>query len=294
MARRTAEPRDAQMSGSAEAVEEAELNAHLDRQLPPDRAAAVAAYLATHPDAQARLQRYAQQQRLLREAIVARADGPIPPGLRIARLAAARRRRRSWRLAAAAAAVLLLVLGGVGGWTARDEGLRLAALTQGGAPGAAARTTTAAAIEAYRVYSVEVRHPVEVAAAQEAHLVQWLSKRLGRPLVVPDLSAVGFRLMGGRLLPGADGPAAQLMYENDKGTRVTCYYQAVGFGGETAFRYRNEGGVGAFYWSDDGFGYAITARVGRPLLLKIAEIMYRQIEAQGGKDKLPPLPGKAS
>ena len=34
---------------------------------------------------------------------------------------------------------------------------------------------------------VEVAHPVEVGAAQEAHLLQWLSKRLGRKLAAPDL-----------------------------------------------------------------------------------------------------------
>ncbi len=282
------------MNSVASPVDEHELNAHLDRQLPPDRAAAVAAYLAAHPEAQARLRQYAHQQQTLRAAIAAQSTGPIPAGLRVARLAAAQRRRRSWRLAAAAAAVLLFVLGGVGGWAARDADIGLASLPHGGAANAAARTTTAAAIEAYRVYSVEARHPVEVAAAQEAHLVQWLSKRLGRPLVVPDLGAVGFRLMGGRLLPSADGPAAQLMYENAKGTRLTCYYQTVGFGGETAFRYRQERGVGAFYWSDAGFGYAITARVDRALLLKIAEIMYRQIDEAGNKARPPPPPGKAS
>jgi hypothetical protein len=36
---------------------------------------------------------------------------------------------------------------------------------------------------------------------QEAHLIQWLSKRLGRQLIAPDLTAGGFQLMGGRLLP---------------------------------------------------------------------------------------------
>ncbi|HEY3912413.1 MAG TPA: anti-sigma factor [Stellaceae bacterium] len=282
------------MSPVAGPVEEHELNAHFDRQLPPDRAAAVAAYLAARPEAQARLRQYGQQQQTLRAAITAQSAGPIPGRLRVPRLAAVQRRRRSWRLAAAAVAVMLFVLGGVGGWAARDADIGLASFPHGGAASAAARTTTAAAIEAYRVYSVEARHPVEVAAAQEAHLVQWLSKRLGRPLIVPDLGAVGFRLMGGRLLPGADGPAAQLMYENAKGARLTCYYQAVGFDGETAFRYREAKGVGAFYWSDDGFGYAITARVGRALLLKIAEIMYRQIDDAGNKSRPPPPPGKAS
>jgi anti-sigma factor RsiW len=35
------------------------------------------------------------------------------------------------------------------------------------------------AIAAHRTFSVETRHPVEVGAYEEAHLVQWLSKRLG-------------------------------------------------------------------------------------------------------------------
>ena len=83
-----------------------------------------------------------------------------------------------------------------------------------------ARIITADAISAYRTFSVEVRHPVEVDAAQEPHLVQWLSKRLGRRLVVPDLTAAGFRLMGGRLLPAEETSAAQFMYQDDKGQRL--------------------------------------------------------------------------
>ncbi len=294
MPRRKAERPDAQMSAFADAVEEDELNAHLDRQLPPDRAATVAAYLARHPETEARLREYAQQQQILRAAIAAQSAGPIPAGLRVARLAAARRRRRSWRLAAAAAAVALIALGGAGGWTARDAETRLASLTQGGAPGAAARAFTSDAIAAHRVFAVEVRHPVEVDAGHEAHLVQWLSKRLGHSLVVPDLSGLGFQLMGGRLLPSENGPAAQLMYEGAKGSRLTAYFQPVGFAGGAEFRYRRNGGIGTFYWSEEGFGYAIAGTADRNLLLKAAETVYQQIGAQSGKPKLPPLPGKPS
>ena len=152
---------------------------------------------------------------------------------------------------------------------------------------------TADAIAAHRTFSVEVRHPVEVDAGQEAHLVQWLSKRLGRQLVVPDLAADGFRLMGGRLLPAEDGPAAQFMYEKGNGERLTLYLRA-GVGGETAFRYHEEGGIGAFYWSDEGFGYAIAAKADRNLLLRIAEIVYRQTSPEGARAKIPPARGKPS
>ena len=79
---------------------------------------------------------------------------------------------------------------------------------------------------------MEVRHPVEVDAGQEAHLVQWLSKGLGRQLTVPDLGATGFRLIGGRLLSAEDRPAAQFMYETDGGERLSLYLRS-GVGGET-------------------------------------------------------------
>jgi anti-sigma factor RsiW len=278
------------MNAVSGAVEEPELNAHLDGQLPSGRAAAVAAYLAAHPEAQARLQQYAQQQQVLRDAIAAQSAEPPPARLRVMRLAAAGRRRQLRRLAAAAAAVLLLFVGGVGGWTARRAESRLALPEASGM-----RAFTSDAIDAYRVFSVEVRHPVEVDAGHETHLVQWLSKRLGRPLVVPDFAKLGFQLMGGRLLPSDNGAAAQLMYDDKKGSRLTVYYQPVGFAGAgTEFRYRQSGGIGTFYWSEEGFGYAIAGKADRDLLLKAAEIVYRQITATGGKARMPPPPGKAS
>jgi anti-sigma factor RsiW len=150
------------------------------------------------------------------------------------------------------------------------------------------------AIAAHRTFSVETRHPVEVGANEEAHLVQWLSKRLGHRLIVPDLDALGFRLMGGRLLPADSAPAALLMYEDGKGTRLSCYYLVTHVAGETEFQFREQNGVSAFYWLDDGLAYAIAANAPRALLLKVAEIIYQQNSPEGAKAKLPPAPGKAS
>ena len=270
-------------------VEEDDLHARIDGQLPRERTEDVEAYLAAHPEEEARFSQYAQQRQELRTALAAQASGPIPNRLRVAHLLAQRRRRGRRQLAQIAAALCLFVLGGIGGWAARD----LTGPPSSSSPGAVASMITADAIAAYRTFSVEVRHPVEVDAGQEAHLVQWLSKRLGRQLVVPDLAAAGFRLMGGRLLPAEDGPAAQFMYQNSNGERLTLYLRA-GVGGETAFRFHEEGGIGAFYWSDEGFGYAIAAKADRDLLLRIAEIVYQQTSPDGAKAKLPPAPGKPS
>jgi anti-sigma factor RsiW len=270
-------------------VEEDDLHARIDGQLPHERIEDVEAYLAAHPEEQARFSQYAQQRQALRAAFAAQASGPIPNRLRVAHLLAQQRRQGRRHLAQIAAAVCLIVVGGIGGWAARDFTGPVSSLP----PGAVARMITADAIAAYRTFSVEVRHPVEVDAGQEAHLVQWLSKRLGRQLVVPDLAAAGFRLMGGRLLPAEDGPAAQFMYENGNGERLTLYLRTR-VGGETAFRYHEEGGIGAFYWSDEGFGYAIAAKADRDLLLRVAELVYQQTSPDGARAKIPPAPAKPS
>src|SRR3546814_9895703 len=79
---------------------------------------------------------------------------------------------------------------------------------------------------AYTVYAPEQRHAVEVPVADEKHLLAWLSKRLDRTLNVPSLREYGYSLLGGRLLPGPAGPAAQFMYEDASGKRLTLYIPA--------------------------------------------------------------------
>jgi anti-sigma factor RsiW len=279
------------VSAARGGIEEHELSAAVDGHLPPERAAAVEAYLAANPEERARLEQHRGIQQQLRQAFAEPSGAAVPTRLRVARLLAERRRRNYWRLGAAAAAILLLVVGGVGGWAARDWRL--------GAPSAnqtaqVEREITNDALAAHRVFSVEVRHPVEVGAAQEAHLVQWLSKRLGRPLVVPDLTAAGFQLMGGRLLPSESGPAAQFMYQ--KGNNRLTLYERSDDAGETGFRYSEHNGLGVFYWSDRDFGYALAAKTDRQQLMKLAEMVYRQLSDEGTKPSppVPPPPGKPS
>jgi anti-sigma factor RsiW len=148
------------------------------------------------------------------------------------------------------------------------------------------------------VFSPEVRHPVEVAAAQQDHLVQWLSKRLGKPLKVPLLAAQGYELVGGRLLPaeggthGLSGVRAQFMFQNQAGLRVTLYLGALDLPAtgkassssnsntasqETAFSYSTAGPVPSFYWVDRGFGYALSGPLSRQELMQLAQLVYQQL-----------------
>lgn len=191
------------MTAAVRPVDESDLQAWVDGRLTAERAEAVEAYFAARPEQRELWSQYAEQREALRMAFAAPAAEPIPRRLRLAQLMASRRRRHRRQLMEIALAVALLILGGIGGWTARDV---LPGLASSGSAQLAS-TVFDDAIAAHRTFSVETRHPVEVGANEERHLVQWLSKRLGHRLIAPDLGALGFLLMGGRLLSAEGGPA---------------------------------------------------------------------------------------
>jgi anti-sigma factor RsiW len=112
-----------------------------------------------------------------------------------------------------------LAMGVIAGW--QLHAARAIATAQAEVPGFVKRAAIA-----HAVYSPEVRHPVEVGADQEQHLVAWLSKRLGAPLRAPKLDDVGYFLVGGRLLPGENGPVAHFMYQS-KRYAITLYVRTM-------------------------------------------------------------------
>ncbi len=253
-------------------IGENELQAFIDDRLEGDRRAAVDAHLAAHPELAERIAAERRQRAILRSRLDAKFAEPVPARLRISNLRDARRGFRAHSWARAAAAVALFVAGATAGWFANA----IAPTPLAPAPTA---SVAQGAHAAYRTFVVEVAHPVEVGVQQEAHLLQWLSKRLGRKLAAPDLSPFGYKLMGGRLLPGGNGAAAQLMYDDASGRRLTIYVRATE-GKETAFRFQKEGEAATFAWIDQGFGFAVTATATREELLPIAEAVYRSFEGK--------------
>jgi anti-sigma factor RsiW len=133
------------------------------------------------------------------------------------------------------------------------------------------------AIDAHKLYAVEVRHPVEVPGSEADHLVQWLSKRVGYDLRAPDLKRLGLKLVGGRLLPGPTGAAAFFMYENTTGERFTIY-SARSNGPDTAMRYNVSGKCSAFYWVDGDVAYVVSGQAEREELSKVAAAAYEQFD----------------
>jgi len=147
-------------------------------------------------------------------------------------------------------------------------------------PNAAVAALAARAARAHVVFASEVRHPVEVEAKEQDHLVKWLSKRLGHPLKAPVLSADGYELLGGRLLSGPEGPVAQFMYQESGGKRLTLYVSRRSRAEQvTAFRFAREGAVSVFYWIDRDCGYALSGDIDKPTLARLANTVYKQLES---------------
>ncbi len=252
-------------------ITEADLQAYVDERLDAARRAEVEAWLAARPEEAERIadyRRIGMEVRSLYEPVLLE---PVPSALAYF-LSPGRRR---WARVAAVAAWMALgaAIGALAGWELHGERPVVAA-----APDVGATMARRAAV-AHATYSPEVRHPVEVGADQEAHLVAWLSKRLGAPLRAPKLEAVGYSLVGGRLLPGDTGPVAHFMYQCNRGTRVTLYVRTEAAGNrETAFRYAREGSVGVFYWVDRRMGYALSSNdISKDDLLKVANAVYQQL-----------------
>lgn len=261
-------------------AEDPELHAYVDGRLDPLRQAAVEARLGADPALARQVHAWKAQRLALRDMHAEVLEEPVPPHLLQAAQLLDRRSSRfsQWqRWGGMAAAILVAYLAG---WASHFQWQERAMAIASGSRTAGQFVRQASV--AYSVYVPEVRHPVEVEAAQQQHLVQWLSKRLNRPLKLPSLTPAGYELVGGRLLPGDSGARAQFMYQNANGERVTLYVGAVegaaGKGmGETAFRFANEAGVSSFYWVENGFGYAISGKLPRPAMLVLAEAVYRQL-----------------
>jgi len=253
-------------------VTEDELHAFVDNELPAERRGDVEAWLAAHPDDAERVHSW----RAMAEALHARYDSvanePVPKRLELERLT---RPPRKWVYGAIAASLLAFVAGGGAGWLVHGVA----------ATPSTFQSFTADALEAYRLYVVEVRHPVEVPGSEKAHLQQWLTKRCGWEVFAPELSSTVLKLVGGRLLPGPTGPASFLMYEGPSGERFTIY-TAKASNETTQMRYttqeHNGGKDGALFWADRGVGYVVSGTSDRERLSQVARLVYDQTEKKGG------------
>ena len=260
-------------------VSESDLQAYCDGQLDASRRAMVEAHLAAHPEDAARLNDYHAQTMAMH---VLYSQSELPENDALNRLTGQldrkinrqRSRRRTYRMAAAVAGLVAVI--GVG-WSMQErfpktEDPFLAFTRQ--------------ATDAHMLFAGRLPEPTKAEASDKSTVVSWLSQRLtGIPLQAPDLSVHGYNLTMERVLPSADGPAAQLMYVHDKkGLPITLF---IGKNQQTrpaAFTYVQNSDVSIFYWQDGPLSYSLAGRLDRQRLLELAEEVSSQVQS------VPPLP----
>ena len=255
------------MSNPKIPVTEDELHAYVDNELPAERLGDVEAWLLAHPDCAGRVRAWREMAEALHVRYDQVADEAVPKRLEIERLVRAPRR---WVYGAIAATLLAFIGGGGAGWLAHGVGASPSAMDN----------LASDALDAHRLYVVEVRHPVEVPGNERAHLQTWLTKRCGWAVRAPELGATGLKLVGGRLLPGPTGPASFLMYESASGERYTLYASRSKTG-TAQMRYTAAENSGAMYWSEDDVGYVLTGPTDKEKLHQLARMVYDQSEKGG-------------
>jgi anti-sigma factor RsiW len=268
-------------------IDEDDFQAFVDGQLPPERRRAVMAYLATRPEESARMDEYRKLSEALHTCFDDVLHEPLPKRLTVAHY----RDQRSWsgrlrrwfglgdmglvpRIATIAVAV---VASGVGGWYLNDVHTRPALETP-------AMSFARLAANAHVLFASDLRHPVEFGADQQDSLLLWLSERLGQAVNAPNLQELGFTLVGGRLLPSADQPAAQLMYDSLDGHRITLYIRgrwttplgSTAHDGTVSFA--GEGGVSMVYWINGPLAYALIGELDREQLFGAAKTIQQQVQ----------------
>jgi anti-sigma factor RsiW len=241
------------MSGVTPSINDDDLHAYVDGQLEPSRRPAVERYLAATPEAAERAAAYHAQREMIRAAFAAKATEPLPPSLSLARIIGQRNRRQQGTWLFAASVLLALGIGLGGGWVLHT------AATPGRTQQAMAYLEQEA-LTSHVVYAVDRRHPVEVVSAETAHLQQWLSNRLDRTVVAPDLSALGYHLIGGRLLATEHGGAAALlMYDDASHQRISVLLRPMAAALRAPDAVIQQDGVNGRAWIRSGLGVAVVA-----------------------------------
>ena len=265
-----------------------ELHAYADGRLPAARRAAVEAYLAAHPSAAAEVAGWRKTDAQLHRTLDPLLNEPVPQRrIPAAILAAAQRptatgfgAMRGWSVAALG--IACLAIGSGAGWYSRGAVERSVPMQR----------FANDALVSHVVFSPESKHVVEVPADEEAHLVTWLSRRMDAQLRVPDLTSLGYRLIGGRQTVSADMPTAMLMYEGPGGARISVQLRRMPNNRDTGFRLEtlapdnrvlqaihpavDHAPPMAFYWADHGLGFAVAGPLVRTKLLEVAQVVYRQ------------------
>lgn len=241
-------------------ITDADLHAYVDGLLEEKRRPAVEAYIASRSELSEKVAAYQQQNQLLHDLFDPVIEEPIPARFKT------RPGASNWKWMRYAAMLGWLILGGMIGWGMQGRTSTLSA----------ANDFPQWAAVAHAVYSVEEKRPVEV--TDEQAMVNWMTKRMQVKVTVPHLDELGYALIGGRLLPGQDGPACQMMYQDNQGRRITIYMTRSTKKAEPQpIKTTQQNTIQVAYWQDGTLDFAVSGSVDSSELVRVAEAVSARI-----------------
>ena len=246
-------------------ITDSDLHAFADDQLTPGRRREVEEHIRNNPEAAKQVDEYQRLNIDLHQLYDTVLDEPLPAQLLI--------KRKSFLQFGRAAAIIVWVgLGSILGWQLHPADIIVAQKEP------TRFHLVQPAAFAHSVYATEFKHPVEVTAKDQKHLVSWLSKRMNTQVKAPSLNKLGYELVGGRLLPSTNRMAAQFMYQRADGSRITLYTRHNSWQKDiTAFRYSKNEEMAVLYWIDGPMAYAIVGDIEKRELLGLSKEIYHQL-----------------
>jgi anti-sigma factor RsiW len=237
-------------------IEEADLHAFIDGELPQDRMETVRAALEAEPSLAVRVAAYQADKLRLQALFGPIADRPLPQPwlMRIASHSAPGRRRGTRWLAMAAAVALALL--GAGGSLLLRGGDTILAEAEG------ARTGTLTPID---MISGKI-----MAQAGANHILQ---ASLGLNIRPPDLTKFGYHLV---MVDFYRGPAAGMIYRNAQAAELTIYVRKSA--GDARFDLLRQGKLRVCIWQDDVVSAVMTADMSAGEMMRVASAAYTSLD----------------
>ena len=190
-----------------------------------------------------------------------------------------------------AASVMLFLAGIAGGWYYRgyQETARLNAMV--------IQQFVRSAANAYVLYDRDTDRGGKFRSERMKDFVQWMYDSFGDKFTPPKLDSNGFSFAGGRLLPTAVGPAAQMTYRDQEDRRVTLYFvkgRNNDYAGDmAAFKPQRFGDFDTFFLQDDDrsiyfwqrapLQYAVVGEMEQSELSKVTEDIVGQLFGEDEK-----------
>lgn len=281
----------------AQRLNDDDLHAYVDGWLDDERRIAVERLAAEDGEIARRLEDYRLQNRLLHELFDPVLQEEPPAGA--ATLAAKLKGRlagndnarplyaRTW--VRAAAVIALVCTAAAGGWVGRGEAVKEQTVAEAPAEKPTMLQSFAAeAAAAHRFYTADEGQRGEMQADDPSAINNFLSQRVGREVVGPDLSKNGYHLTAGRSLPTELGPGAQYVYANGDGKRLTLLVSTTQRGKEGSFSFAQQGDMASFYWVESGSAYALIGRLSREELMDLTKTVYASLKTDSPRTQSAP------